>query len=69
MKAGDVGVTTGEAVSALGGPHPHVGGAAQRLRGKGLPLQTAMERVGPQVSVARYSLTCDMEILEDWSRD
>jgi hypothetical protein len=65
LMVGDEGFTTGEAVSALGGPAPRVGSMMDKLRKKKLPVQTTMEKIGPKVHVARYRLSGDVEVLRD----
>jgi len=64
---GDEGFNSGEAVPALGPSRPHVAGAKQRLQDKGLPIRKENERIGPNVTIARYFLDGPIEIIEDWS--
>ncbi len=65
LLVGDDGFTTGEAVPALGGPAPRVGSMMDKLRKKGMPIATVMEKIGPRVHVARYHLAGEVEVLRD----
>jgi hypothetical protein len=65
LLVGDEGFTTGEAVSALGGPAPRVGSMMDKLRKKHMPIESTMEKIGPNVHVARYRLSGDVEVLRD----
>jgi hypothetical protein len=65
LQVGDDGFTTGEAVSALGGPAPNIGGMIHKLRSQGMPIASVMEKVGNRVHVARYHLAGVIEVLRD----